>query len=137
DTFKVLEGDDINAFSLPGGRIYVYEGLMKFVESDDELAGILAHETSHAAFRHVATMEHKENKLVMAQIPLIIAAILAHSPGVMAVGQGYTQSTTSGWSIEAEKAADFGGFQFMLKSNYNPVAMLTFMERLARKHRFL
>lgn len=45
------------------------------------------------------------------------------------------QSFRSGWSIEAEKSADYGGFQFMAKSSFNPVAMLTFMERLAKTDR--
>jgi len=135
--YKVIVGDDPNAFSLPGGHIYVYEGTLKFVESDDELAGILAHETAHAAFRHVATLEHEANKGLITEIPLIIAAILARSPGGISTISAWQQSKQSGWSVKAEKAADFGGFQYMLKSKYNPVAMLTFMERLARKERYL
>jgi predicted Zn-dependent protease len=136
-TYKVLEGDDINAFSLPGGHIYVYEGLMKFIESDDELAGVLGHETAHAAFRHVATLQREENKMLLVQLPLILASILAHSMDAAQATQLYGMASESGWSIKAEKAADYGGFQYLTKSHYNPVAMLTFMERLARKEQFL
>jgi len=134
--YTVLQGDDVNAFSLPGGYIFVYEGLMKFVESDDELAGILAHETSHAAFRHVATLERQANQQLFYEIPALIAAILARSPEVAMGVSATAQAFQSGWSISAEKAADYGGFQFMSKSQYNPVAMLTFMERLAMKDGF-
>src|SRR6202043_1532595 len=42
--FKVIKGSDVNAFSLPGGYIYVFEGLVTYVESDDELAGVVGHE---------------------------------------------------------------------------------------------
>lgn len=134
-TYKVLQGDDINAFSLPGGHIYVYEGLLKFVTSDDELAGVLAHETSHAAFRHVPTLEHEANKIAWVQIPALIAAILSHSGGGLLVTEAAGLSQQSGWSQKAEKAADFGGFQILMKSQYSPVAMLTFMERLSAQER--
>src|SRR5579862_3129483 len=73
-TYKVIKSDDVNAFSLPGGHVYVYEGLMKQVESDDELAGVLAHESAHAAFRHVPTLEKEASKVTMISLPLILAA---------------------------------------------------------------
>lgn len=139
-TFKVLEGDDINAFSLPGGHIYVYEGLVKFAESDDELAGILGHEISHAKFRHVALMEKEDSKMSVLQLPILIAAIIARSPAIADVGTATrlaALSDESKFSIKAEEAADYGGLQLLMKSNYNPVAMLTFMERLAAKERYL
>ncbi len=134
-TFKVLKGDDVNAFSLPGGYIYVYDGLVKYAESDDEIAGVLAHEISHAAFRHIDSLMHEQSKASLKTLPLILVAILSGNPTtIMAAIQGsqmVVQAFTSTWSIKAEKAADHGGFQYLLKSKYNPTAMLTFMERLA------
>ncbi len=88
-TFKVVE-EDVNAFSLPGGYIYIYEGLVKYAESDDELAGVLAHEIAHASMRHVATMQREAGKLSAMQNPLILAAILiggAKGGDAMMVGQ--------------------------------------------------
>ena len=52
-TFKVVDDKDVNAYSLPGGFIYVHKGLIDAVRSDDELAGVLAHEIAHAAHHHV------------------------------------------------------------------------------------
>ncbi len=134
-TYKVIEGKDINAFSLPGGYIYVYEGLIKFAESDDELAGVLAHETAHAAFRHVATLVSQQSKISTLQLPIILAAIFTGGKSgtgdALLISQLLSQAKMSGWSVEAEEAADFGGFQYMLRSKYNPTGMLTFMERLA------
>ncbi|HZH98706.1 MAG TPA: M48 family metalloprotease [Fimbriimonadaceae bacterium] len=138
-TFKVIQGDDINAFSIPGGFIYVYEGLLDFVESDDELAGVLAHEIAHASFRHISTLQREHGKLQIVTIPLILAAILAGGEAGVNIAQGtqlFQMVKQSGWSVQAEQSSDYGGFQYMLKSRYNPVAMLTFMERLALKHRF-
>ncbi len=140
-TYKVLKSDDVNAFSLPGGHIYVFEGLMKEIESDDELAGVLAHETAHAAFRHVATLERDANKMTMISLPLILAAILFGGGGgnqanlaVPAI-QLTNQAIMSGWSVKAEESADYGGMQFLLKSHYDPTGMLTFMERLASEEK--
>ena len=51
-TFKLVDAKDINAFSLPGGFIYVNKGLVDAVQSDHELAGVIAHELAHAAHHH-------------------------------------------------------------------------------------
>lgn len=136
--FKVLKGDEVNAFSLPGGFIYIYEGAVKFCETDDELAGILAHEVSHASFRHIATLRREQSKFDIINIPLILAAILSKSPeaGNILVGADLlNRAVGSGWGIKAEEAADYGGLQYMMESKYNPVGMLTFMERLAFRDR--
>ncbi|HRF59915.1 MAG TPA: M48 family metalloprotease [Fimbriimonadaceae bacterium] len=136
--FQVLQGEDVNAFSIPGGFIFIYEGLVKYAESDDELAGVIAHEISHAAFRHIATLRREQSKFDIVQIPLILAAIFtggATAQGLLVGGSLFSQAMTSGWSVKAEESADWGGFQYMQSSKYNPVGMLTFMERLAYDER--
>jgi hypothetical protein len=133
--FKVIQGKDVNAFSLPGGTIYVYDGLVKYVESDDELAGVLAHEISHASLRHVATLQREQSKLNIIQLPLLLLTILSGRPEALMTGSLLSNAIGSGWSVKAEQAADFGGFQYMLQSKYNPTGLLTFMERLARDER--
>ena len=136
--YDVIEGKDVNAFSLPGGHIYVYEGLMAQIESDDELAGVLAHETAHASLRHVATLQRQSNRMQSLTLPLVLLAILTGGASAAAGTLGVTslvqQGIGSGWSVKAEEAADYGGFQYMLKSPYDPTGMLTFMEKLARRN---
>lgn len=138
--FKVVESKEVNAFSLPGGFIYVYDGLLNFVESDDELAGVLAHEIAHASLRHLATLQREQSKLDVFTLPLILISILSGgeggSGGVL-LGTLTNQAMGSGWGQSAERAADFAGFQYIMKSTYNPVGMLTFMEKLAREQRTL
>jgi predicted Zn-dependent protease len=135
-TFKLVEDKDVNAFSLPGGYVYVNTGLVTYCESDDELAGVLAHEIAHAALRHVATLQHEQEKLSSIQLPLILLAIFtgAAQEG-LTVANLWGAAKGSGWSVQAEQAADYGGFQFLLKSDYNPTGMLTVMERLAKDER--
>jgi beta-barrel assembly-enhancing protease len=138
-TFKLIEDKDINAFSLPGGFIYINDGLIKYSESDDEVAGVLAHEIAHASFRHVATLRREQSRLQNIQLPLILIALLTGGARGAAETAQVTQlagiAIGSGWSVQAEQAADFGGFQYMLRSKYDATGMLTLMERLARDAR--
>lgn len=132
--FKVVDSADINAFSLPGGYIYVFQGLVDFAQSDDELAGVLAHEICHASQRHVATLQREQSKMSSIQIPLILAGILTGgaTSAIMATSAGSLVNTamTSGWSIKAETSADKGGYELMVATGYDATGMLTFMERL-------
>ena len=51
-TFRVLNSKEINAVCLPGGFVYAFKGMMDYVKSDDELAGVIAHEVVHADHHH-------------------------------------------------------------------------------------
>ncbi|NMB96000.1 MAG: M48 family metalloprotease, partial [Clostridiaceae bacterium] len=51
-TFTILDKDEINAFAIPGGHIFVYTGLLRNIESTSELAGVLAHEIAHITLYH-------------------------------------------------------------------------------------
>ena len=134
--FKVVESKDINAFSLPGGYIYVYQGLVDFTQSDDELAGVLAHEICHASQRHIAWMRREQEKMSIIQIPLILASIFskgADGGAGATAGQLLGTAMTNGWSVKAETSADFGGVQLVIAGGYDATGMLTFMERLQAK----
>ncbi|MBV9852584.1 MAG: M48 family metalloprotease [Armatimonadetes bacterium] len=136
-TFHVVQDKNVNAFSLPGGYVYVNSGLLDMVRSDDELAGVLAHEITHAAHHHVAALSHAESKMSTETFIALIAAVLAHVPtDTIAKGATFGQYAQMGeinnkYSEAAERDADHGGTIIMQKAGYNPVGMLTFMERLA------
>lgn len=134
-TFKVVDDSDVNAFSIPGGFIYVNSGLLEFVQSDDELAAVLAHEIAHAANRHLVTLSRQQERTQIFTLPVVIAALLAGSvrdANLALIGQDLLLTAlTSGWSQEAETDADRTAVYYMLRSKYNPVGLLTFMERLA------
>ena len=136
--FQVVQGEDVNAFSLPGGFIYVYEGLVKYIESDDELAGVLGHEISHAAFRHVWALQRQSEKVQIGTLLALIVAAMTRSKDAGNILSGVqlgAQAFQSAWSQDAERAADYGGLQFMERSRYDPTGCVTFMERLARDER--
>lgn len=134
--FHVLEDKQVNAFSLPGGQVYVNTGLLKNVRSDDELAGVLGHEMTHSAHHHLQSLSHEQSKMSTEMIAGLLAAILAKVPprdiGNLAAGAQYTQMGIMNikYSQQAERDADHGGTIVMQKAGFNPVGMLTFMERL-------
>lgn len=136
-SFKVVVDKDVNAFSVPGGFIYVHTGLLDNVESDAELAGVLAHEIAHASHRHLMTLAKEYSKVSsLSTLAALVVAVFADGRDAMhAVNaqQLFLMALTSGWSERAELDADQAGLAYMLESNYNPVGLLTFMERLAFK----
>ena len=140
-TFHVIKDKDVNAFSLPGGYVYVNSGLMNMVKSDDELAGVLAHEITHAAHHHIAAISREQSKMNAEMALGIIAALLAHvSPqdiGNLSSGAQYAQLglLNNKYSQAAEQDADHGGTLLMERAGFNPVGMLTFMQRLAEQER--
>jgi len=135
--FAVIDEKDVNAFSLPGGYVYVNSGLLKFVRTDDELAGVLAHEITHAAHHHIQSLSHEQSKMNTQMLIGMLAAIVAHvSPadmGHLYEGASLAQMgiLNTKYSQAAERDADHGGTLLLQKAGYNPVAMLTFMQRLS------
>ena len=140
-TFKVVDDKDVNAYSLPGGFIYINKGLIDAVHSDDELAGVLAHEIAHAAHHHVLKLLREQSKIQNIMLPLELLAVMAAMGGrgqtgqgamqAMQVGQLYATAKLNGFGVEAEKDADHAGLLLMTHSRYNPVGLYSFMMRLA------
>lgn len=137
-TFKIVDDKDVNAYSLPGGFIYVNRGLLDYVKSDDELAGVLAHEVAHAAHHHMMKLISEQNKLQRSLLlPLLVGVIFSKSGsesvgGWLMAGQLYMVAKLNSYGVEAEKDSDQTAIRYLVKSRFNPVGLLTFMERLAR-----
>lgn len=136
-TFKILDDKDVNALSMPGGFIYINKGLIDYVQSDDELAGVIAHEISHIAHHHMLSLVKEQaklnNQLALALLAAMLSRIPATDMGNVMMGARFVQiAKLNGYSRQAEEDADTTGLAYLSKSKYNPVGMLTFMERLAR-----
>lgn len=132
---------EVNAFSLPGGIIYVTQGLLTHVQSDHELAGVLAHEIAHNANYDGLVQGQRASKIFRGEMAAVLAAILIGGVDsdawtqVMQAGILYRTGVLGGYSIEMERRADRDAVQFMLHTPYDPVGLLTFMERLAAEER--
>jgi Zn-dependent protease with chaperone function len=122
---KILDVTDVNAFSTLGGYVYVNEGTLDFVQSDDELAGVLGHETGHIERRHAVTSQSKET--------LVDALLMAGSlfaPYLAPVGQLLGQGAMAKISRGDETEADRYGLMLMARAGYDPAAMVSFMGHL-------
>ncbi len=137
-TFDVIENEDVNAFSTPGGHIYVHTGLLKFVQSDHELAAVLAHEVAHASHHHMVYLIKKQEGLGNAAAIAILAAMLSGARGsdvsnVLLGVNLYQIAKLNGYSMDAERDSDHAAILYMKETPYNAVGLLTFLERLARR----
>ena len=133
---RLIDTDEVNAFSLPGGIIYVTKGLLQAVQSDDELAGVLAHEVAHNCTYDALIQADRNKDLFTGSVAAAIAAILLGGNSntvstVLVAGEYVRQGVLGGYSVEMERAADKHSVDYMLGTSYNPVGLLTFMGRLA------
>ncbi|MDR7521374.1 MAG: M48 family metalloprotease [Armatimonadota bacterium] len=124
-TFKVLRGREVNAISLPGGFIYVTEGLMRFVQSDAELAFVVGHEVGHVAARHHVTMI--ERHFFMG---LVLSLVLGGDPTAGQIGEILALLLSRGFSRENEFEADRLGVLYTHRAGFDASAGLQFMTRL-------
>lgn len=130
--FRVLKDDEINAFSLPGGFIYVNSGLVDKVSGDDELAGVLAHEIGHVVARHSI----KKLQAVMGYSLLRI--LLAQAPAGGDVGYGADAAFMQillGYSREDELLADQLAARYANLAGFNPEGIISFLNRLQETER--
>ncbi|MDD5691292.1 MAG: Maf and M48 domain-containing protein [Candidatus Omnitrophica bacterium] len=125
--FRVLEDEQVNAVSLPGGYIYVNSGLLGKVSNDDELACVLAHEVGHIVARHSI------KKLQAMQSYSILRLLVAVAPGTGDVGTAADVAFTQfllGYSREDELLADQLGARYAKLAGYDPHGMITFLAKL-------
>ncbi len=124
--FAAVHDDEVNAFSLPGGYVFVNDGLIKKTASDDELAGVIAHEVGHIAARHA--VKRFETGLGM---QLVQIATLATRQGEAARGVSVAlQAAQLAYAREEELEADRLGVKYLKAAGFEPKAMLTFLEKL-------
>ena len=122
-SFKVLNSDEVNAMAVPGGFIYVFKGLLDFMPSDDELAGVLGHEVGHIVKKH--SVKQVEKQLAFTLLTLILTK-----------GQGFIladatmQALMAGYSRSDEREADEQGFILTNKAGFNPYSMLITVSKL-------
>jgi len=137
-TIKVLDTDEINAMALPGGFFYVNSGLILACDSEDELAGVMAHEISHVAAHHAAREMTKLNYMQIASIPVMIVAQGSWiGYGIYEASQVAIPLTFLEFSREYEAEADYLGVQYMYRAGYDPQGMVSMFEKLSalEKHK--
>jgi hypothetical protein len=129
-SIKIIDAGDVNAFTTIGGFIYVNEGTLDFVQSDDELAAVIGHETGHNERRHAVMLQ---NKATITNILFSIGALF--SPWIYQFGQLAEAGLLAKWSRQDESEADAYGVLLMTRAGYDPYAAVTFMQHLNATHK--
>ena len=125
-SFTVVKDADVNAFSLPGGYVFLNDGLVKKTDNDDELAGVIAHEVGHITARHAVKRFESGVGLQLLQL-----ATLATRQGVAAQGVGVAaQAAQLAYARQEELEADRLGVKYMKAAGFDPKSMLSFLEKL-------
>ena len=130
-TFEVVADPSINAFALPGGPMFINTGLLRAVDNEAQLAGVMGHEMSHVILRH-GTNQASKSKLI--ELPAVLASQMSGGSMMgqlaqLGIGLG-ANSVLLKFSRTAESQADLTGSHLMAESGYNPVEMARFFEKL-------
>jgi Zn-dependent protease with chaperone function len=132
-TIKAVNANDINAFALPGGPMYVHRGLITASHNEAELAGVLAHEMAHVVLRHGT---EQASKAYLGQAGLSLLGGLVGKRGstssqiIQAVGGFGLNAAFLKFSRSDEYEADALGAELMSKAGYDPEAMATMFATL-------
>jgi len=127
--FIVVKGAQANAFSVPGGNIYVNEALLKNAENDDELANVLGHETGHLVLGHVMDRLHKAQT---ANVIGNILSIFIRNADTATIVNMLGNYAFLNFSRAQEYQADHEGVILSSTAKYNPWGMIWFFRKLEK-----
>jgi len=120
-SFEVIDDPAVNAFAAPGGKIFVTRGILPFLDSEAELAGVVGHEIGHVTARHTAQQITRQQLFSLGLVVGSVASSrIASAAGALQQG---LQLLFLSFSRENEAQADELGFRYIRRANYNPNEM--------------
>ena len=141
--FTVLDTPDVNAFALPGGYVYVTRGIMAYMDSEADLAGVIGHEIGHVSARHGsqrATRQQTAGLGVLAATLLGVVLEAGGLPGAASAASQASQGLAAGYvakySRGQESQADKLGAEYLSRVNYDPHNMVDVIKVLENQERF-
>lgn len=126
-TFRLIQSDEINAFTLPGGYIYIDTALFELSGNEAELAAAIAHEIGHAAARHATRQASRDKLMNIGTLPLTILG----GPAAHVAMNSVMPMASMRFSREFENEADLLGVEYLWKAGYDPTASIDLFEALA------
>jgi predicted Zn-dependent protease len=142
-TFTVLDSPDVNAFALPGGYVYVTRGIMAYMDSEADLAGVIGHEIGHVTARHGAQRATKQQRAGAGVMAATVLGVLLETVGVSGAAQaanqvssGMAAGSIASYSREQELQADKLGAEYLSRVGYNPQNMVDVIGVLKDQERF-
>lgn len=141
--FTVLDSPEINAFALPGGYVYVTRGIMAYMESEADLAGVIGHEIGHVTARHGAQRATSQQNAGLGVLAASILGAVLESQGVAGAGRmagEVSQTVAAGhlasYGREQELQADGLGAEYLYRNQLNPNNMVDVIRVLKDQERF-
>lgn len=130
--FHIVADDEINAFNIPGGHVYVHTGLIRAAENVAEFSGVMAHEIAHGVSRHGTEQLTRAHGL-----SLVAGLVLGENPPAyqQILAQIAGTGTLARFSRAAEREADHLGVVYMSRAGYDPIGMATMFEKLLERRR--
>ncbi|HEU0200957.1 MAG TPA: M48 family metalloprotease [Burkholderiaceae bacterium] len=142
-TFTVLDSPVVNAFAVPGGYVYVTRGLMAYMESEADLAGVIGHEIGHVTARHGAQRATRAQTAGLGVLAATVLGAVLESRGVGGAAEAasqVSQSVAAGYlashSREQELQADQLGAEYLARVQYDPKNMIDVIAMLRNQERF-
>jgi predicted Zn-dependent protease len=129
-TIKVIQSDDVNAFALAGGFIFVNTGAIKAADNEAELGFVIAYLIGHVAARTATEGSAKGTIMLVASTPAMILTGGAAGMALREAGQNGLPNEMNRFSQEAVKEADLLGLEYLYKSGYDPQAAVSFLGKL-------
>jgi predicted Zn-dependent protease len=130
--FQVINDTIINAFCTPGGFVYIYTGLMKFLDNESALAGVVGHEIAHAEMRHVT-----QRLTAYYGVSTLLGFMLGGNPTILAdiaanlfVGLAFLKN-----SRDDETEADYYSIQYLKTSRWYPGGITYFFDKIKEEQR--
>ena len=132
ERFYVVRGNQINAFSAPGGLVFVNEGLLRGVDNVDELANVLGHETGHIVLGHVHARNNVQQQETFAKRIGGLFVHTTHAKNTYDIATGAANYAFLNFSRQQELAADEYGADLAAKAGYNPWGSVWFFQEVER-----
>jgi predicted Zn-dependent protease len=141
--FTVLDSPEVNAFALPGGYVYVTRGIMAYMHSEADLAGVIGHEIGHVTARHGSQRATREKTAGIGVLAATLLGVVLESQGLRGAAsaasqasQGVAAGYVAKYSRGQESQADKLGAEYLSRVNYDPHNMVDVIKVLENQERF-
>jgi predicted Zn-dependent protease len=141
--FTVLDSAEVNAFALPGGYVYVTRGIMAYMDSEADLAGVIGHEIGHVTARHGAQRATRQQAAGIGVLAATVFGAVLESQGLGGAGdlasqvsQNVAAGYIASYSRDQELQADKLGADYLAKAAYNPRNMVDVIQVLKSQEQF-
>ncbi len=135
--FFVLNSQEVNAFAVPGGLVFLNSGLILTMDNEDEMAGVMAHEIGHVTARHISKRSDKAMPLSLATLGALLVGIFLGGKAASAIATttiAASETVLLKYSREDEEEADSLGLKYMEKAGYDRRAMISMLKKIRRSY---